>query len=183
MARQILFVQGGGEGAHDKWDRKLVESLQKELGPAYEIRYPKMPNEGDPGYAVWKASLETELDGFSKRAILVGHSIGAAILINLLAEQPVKLKPAAILLIAAPFIGQGGWASEDITPQPDLEGRLPRNVPVFLYQGSEDETVPCAHVGLYAEAIPTAHVRLLNGRDHQLNNDLSEVAADIRGLR
>jgi predicted alpha/beta hydrolase family esterase len=183
MIRQILFVQGGGEGAHDKWDSKLVESLQNELGPDYEIRYPKMPNEGDPGYAVWKAALETELDGFSDRVILIGHSVGGAILINFLAEGTVKLKPVAILLIATPFIGQGGWTSGDITPQPDLEGRLPRDVPVFLYQGSKDETVPCAHVGLYAEAIPTAHVHLLNGRDHQLNNDLSEVCADIRGLR
>jgi predicted alpha/beta hydrolase family esterase len=98
-----------------------------------------MPNEGDPGYAVWKAALETEFDGLSDRAIPIGHSVGGTILINLLAEQTVNLKPAAILLIAAPFIGQGGWTSEDITPQPDLEGRLPRDVPVFLYQGSEDE--------------------------------------------
>ncbi|MBV8371827.1 MAG: hypothetical protein JOY69_01080 [Candidatus Eremiobacteraeota bacterium] len=87
---------------------------------------------------------------------------------------------AAIILIAAPFIGQGGWPSEEITPQPDLEGRLSPDVPVFLYQGGEDETVPTAHVALYAKAIPRAQVRLLNDRDHQLNNDLSEVAADIR---
>jgi hypothetical protein len=24
--RQILFIQGGGAGAHDEWDDKLVES-------------------------------------------------------------------------------------------------------------------------------------------------------------
>ena len=38
------------------------------------------------------------------------------------------------------------------------------------------------HVGLYARAIPQAVVRRLNGRDHQLNNDMSEVAAEIRRL-
>ena len=27
-ARQILFIQGGGEGTHDEWDHKLVDSLR-----------------------------------------------------------------------------------------------------------------------------------------------------------
>jgi hypothetical protein len=41
MTRQLLFVQGGGgENAHDVWDSKLVESLERELGPDYEVRYP-----------------------------------------------------------------------------------------------------------------------------------------------
>lgn len=182
MVRQILFVQGGGDAVHENWDRKLVESLQHNLGPEYEIRYPKMPNEGDPHYGVWKTALEPELDRLSDGAILIGHSVGGTILINLLGEQAAKIKPAAIVLIAAPFIGQGGWPSEEITPQLNLEGALPREVPVLLYQGSSDETVPTAHLTLYAKAIPRAYVRLLNGRDHQLNNDLSEVAADIRKI-
>ena len=48
MTTQILFVQGGGEGVHDQWDKKLVDSLGSELGRDYEIRYPLMPNEADP---------------------------------------------------------------------------------------------------------------------------------------
>ena len=43
----VLFVQGAGEGVHDDWDRKLVESLRRELGPHYDVRYPRMPNEAD----------------------------------------------------------------------------------------------------------------------------------------
>jgi len=38
MTTQILFVQGDGEGAHDQWDKKLVDSLASELGRDYEIR-------------------------------------------------------------------------------------------------------------------------------------------------
>ena len=37
-----------------------------------------------------------------------------------------------------------------------------------------------AHLDLYRKAIPQAHLRRLGGRDHQLDNDLSEVAQDIR---
>ena len=35
-ARRVLFVQGGGEGTHDEWDHKLVDSLMRELGAAFE---------------------------------------------------------------------------------------------------------------------------------------------------
>jgi pimeloyl-ACP methyl ester carboxylesterase len=55
-------------------------------------------------------------------------------------------------------------------------------MPVYLYHGSRDGTAPLEHVRLYAKAIPYAVVRRLAGRDHQLNNDMSEVAADIRRL-
>jgi hypothetical protein len=43
----VLFVHGGGEGAHEE-DEKLAASLRDALGGAYEVRSPKMPNEGSP---------------------------------------------------------------------------------------------------------------------------------------
>jgi predicted alpha/beta hydrolase family esterase len=180
--RQVLFVQGGGEGVHDQWDNHLVDSLRRELGPGYEIHYPVMPNEADPKYAAWKRALERELAALEHAAIVVGHSVGGTILINALAEQAPQSSLGAICLIAAPFVGAGGWESDDIEPRPDLAARLPREVPIFLYHGRNDDTVPFAHIELYARAIPRAHVRRLANRDHQLNNDLSEVASDIRRL-
>ena len=182
MPRQVLFIQGGGEGAHDEWDNKLVDRLGRELGPDYEIRYPNMPNEADPNYARWKAALKKEFGRLVDRAILVGHSVGGTILINTLVEEPPDLALSGIFLLAAPFVGESGWPSEDIKAMSGLGKRLPAQTPVFVYHGSEDATAPFKHVGLYARAIPQAVVRRLNGRDHQLNNDMSEVAADIRRL-
>jgi pimeloyl-ACP methyl ester carboxylesterase len=182
MTTQILFVQGGGEGTHDQWDNKLVDSLGSALGPDYQVRYPLMPNEADPSYRAWKATLEREFVRLDLGAILIGHSIGGTIMINVLAERPPQCVLGAIILIAAPFVGQDGWTSDDIESRPDFAARLPVDVPVFLYHGTKDETVPVDHIDLYAKAIPSAHVRRLNGRDHQLNNDLSEVANDIRQL-
>jgi uncharacterized protein len=43
--------------------------------------------------------------------------------------------------------------------------------------------VPFAHLALYAEQLPQATIREFDGRGHQLNNDLSEVAADIASLQ
>jgi predicted alpha/beta hydrolase family esterase len=182
MTRQLLFVQGGGENAHDEWDSKLVANLEQELGPDYEIRYPRMPDEDNPEFARWSAALHKELDKLDRGAILVGHSIGATILVHSLAAEPPKQSPAGIFLVSMPFIGEGGWPSEDIKPEPDLGAKLPAQSPTYLYQGDADEIVPAGHVDLIAKAIPQAAVRKLPGRDHQLNNDMSEVAADIREL-
>jgi predicted alpha/beta hydrolase family esterase len=180
--RQVLFVQGGGEGVHGQWDNLLVDSLGRDLGPDYEVHYPVMPNEADPRYGPWKRALEREFAALQHGAIVVGHSVGGTILINVLAERSPRFSPGAICLIAAPFIGAAGWKDDDIEPRPDLAARLPRDVPIFLYHGRNDDTVPFAHVELYARALPRAHVRRLADRDHQLNNSLSELASDIRRL-
>jgi len=180
--RQVLFVQGAGEGVHDRWDNLLVDSLRDELGPTYEIRYPVMPDEADPTYAMWKRALQMEFAALSSGAILIGHSVGGTILIHVLAESSPPASLGAICLIAAPFMGTGGWESDDIEAQPDLADRLPRDVPIFIYHGRDDDTVPFVHVELYARLVPRAQVRRLAGRDHQLNNRLSDVATDIRHL-
>lgn len=181
MTQQVLFVQGGGTGAHDEWDNELVDSLARALGARYDVRYPRMPNEGDPSYASWRVALMEEIAALDDGAILVGHSIGGTILINALAEQNLRWKPSAVFLIAAPYVGQDGWPSDEIAPM-DLGSRLPKGLPIYLYHGDADETVPFAHLGLYAKAIPQATARRLKGRDHQFNDDLSEVARDIKKL-
>jgi predicted alpha/beta hydrolase family esterase len=182
VKRELLFVQGGGKGVHDEWDSKLVESLRRELGQDYEIRYPRMPGEDDPRYAPWKTALERVFGTLRGGAILVGHSVGGTILVKVLAEQSSARKFGAIFLIAAPFVGDGGWSADDLQFPPDLGARLPKGVPIHLYHGLEDEVAPPSHVDLYARALPQARIHRLQGRDHQLNNDLKEVAAAILSL-
>jgi pimeloyl-ACP methyl ester carboxylesterase len=141
-----------------------------------------MPDEANPTFATWRLALENEFATLRDGAIVVGHSVGGTILINVLAECMPKVALGAIVLIAAPFIGEGGWTSADIEPASDLAARLPPAVPVFLYHGDKDDIAPIAQVALYADAIPRARVRRLANRDHQLNNNLAEVASDIREL-
>jgi predicted alpha/beta hydrolase family esterase len=178
----VLFIQGAGKGVHAEWDSKLVASLRRDLGSRYVVRYPQMPNEDDPTVAAWKPVLETELASLRTGAIVVGHSVGGTILINVLAQSAPTVRPEAIILIAAPFIGPGGWENAEIEPRSDLAERLPVGVPVFLFHGEDDHEVPIVHAERYAELIPHARVRRLAGRDHQLNDDLSDVAREIRGL-
>ena len=182
MKRQVLFVQGGGERVHEDWDSKLVESLRAALGPDYEVRYPRMPDEHAPSYASWKAALTREMAALEDGAILVGHSIGGTFLIHAIAEQPPHFKAGAIVLISAPYVGDGGWQAGEWTPQHALDSKLLVGVPIYLFHGLADDEVPAAHAELYARAIPEADLRLVPGRDHQFNNDLTDIAALITKL-
>jgi predicted alpha/beta hydrolase family esterase len=130
MTTQVLFIQGAGEGVHDRWDNKMVESLERELGSDYTVRYPRMPHETDPTYTNWKAALKREFARLDDGAILVGHSIGATILIRTLADELPKLTIGGIFLVAAPFVGDGGWQSDDIEPLADLGAKLPEETPI-----------------------------------------------------
>lgn len=178
-SRQILFIQGAGAGTHDEWDNKLVDSLTKELGDEYEVRYPSMPEEDDPSYARWSSAIRHEIADLDNGAVAVGHSVGGTILISTLAEEPPERRLGAIVLIAAPFVGDGGWPSDERELPSDLGARLPPGVPVHVFHGLQDEIAPPAHADLYAKAIPQAHVHRLPARDHQLNDDLREVAQVI----
>ena len=187
--RQVLFVQGAGKGVHDGWDNQLVASLERALGPEYTVRYPRMPDEDDPRATAWKETIAREMGSSSDGVFLVGHSVGAAILMDYLADGTVKPREAGIFLIAAPFIADGsrgdgsrgneGWPSDQLRPTRQVAVDLHDGSPLYLYQGSDDETVPLSHLERFAKAFPHAIVRRLEGRDHQLNNDLSDVARDI----
>jgi uncharacterized protein len=177
--KQVLFIQGAGDGAFDE-DAKLAVNLRERLGPGYQVRYPRMPNEDDASYAAWKRIILDEIEAMGDGAILVGHSVGASVIAKVACDGKLPRRVAGIFLVAAPFWHDHefwNWKEAEL-PQ-DASARLPRDVPVFLYHGRNDEIVPFAHVELYATAIPQATVHRLDGRNHQLNDDLSEVASDI----
>lgn len=181
MKRQVLFVQGSGEGAH-KEDGELVKSLRAELGTNYPVHYPKLPNDGDAEYEAVKNCIADEIARLDNSAILVAHSAGAAALLKYLSEEKVAIMISGIFLLAAPYIGKGGWDMEEGALRAGFAAHLPKAVPMFFYHSRDDETVPFEHLALFAKELPEATVRKFDGRGHQFGNDLSEVAQDIKGL-
>jgi predicted alpha/beta hydrolase family esterase len=144
-----------------------------------------MPHESEPDYQNWKTRIEKELVGLENRMILVGHSLGASFLLKCLSDEKVEKAIAGIFLIATPYWGGDGWRYEGyeaVALPKDFASKLPRRTPIFLYHGRDDEIVPFAHLALYARKLPQATIRALERRGHQLNDDLSEVAADIKSL-
>ena len=177
----ILFIQGGGEGAYNA-DKKLAASLTNRLGKSYSVKYPKMPNENDPQYETFKNKIEEELKEINGKVILVGHSVGSCFILKYFSEKQIDKNIAGIFLIATPFWGKGGWQYEGFTIDNELVSKLTAGIPMYFYHSTEDETVPFSHLAKYEKIFPHAKVRKIVGRGHQLDNDLSEVAMDIKSL-
>lgn len=179
--KTVVFIQGAGEGAHDV-DDALAASLQRELGADYEVRYPQMPNEGDPDFETWKPTLAREIARAGRDPILVGHSAGAYMLLKYLSEDAAPAPPRGLFLIATPFpCADENWQIPGVSVPPDLDARLPTTAQIVFYHSPDDRSVPFAHMALYAQVVPRALVRETTG-GHQLNNDLSVIARDIQRL-
>jgi uncharacterized protein len=178
MKRDVLFVHGGGEGAHQA-DEKLAASLRGALGGGYDVRSPKMPDEGSPEVWAWKGKIAGELATMDGEATLVGHSLGAHMLLKYLSEEEVEKPVAGLFLVATPYAGTGGWELEEDALREDFASGLPEGLPVFFYHSRDDEVAPFAHLALYEAKLPRATFRASDGRGHQFGDDLSEVARDI----
>lgn len=126
--------------------------------------------------------ISKELDSLDDNAILVGHSAGGAVLLKYLLKEKVAKPIVGIFLISIPYWGPEDEEDEEYTLQEGFASRLPKGVPIFLYHSRDDEWVPFAHLGWFTERIPQATVREFDGRGHQFNNDLSEVAAAVKSL-
>jgi uncharacterized protein len=181
MKKQVLFIQGAGEGAYEE-DRILADSLQDVLGVEYHVSFPKMPNEESPEDDAWIAQIAKELASLDGKVILVGHSAGGAVLLKYLLKEKISKPVAGIFLISIPHWGPEDEEGHEYTLHEGFASQLPKGVPIFLYHSRDDEWVPFAHLAMYAEKLPQATIREFDGRGHQFNNDLSEVAADITSL-
>jgi uncharacterized protein len=181
MNKHVLFIQGGGGKEDHEADAKLVTSLREALGKAYTVHYPLLPNESSPDFGRRK-QIGKEISLIKGEIIFVGHSLGASMLLKYFSENDVKKNIAGMFLIATPFwSGDEDW-QQALKLQEDFPDTLPENVPIFLYHCRDDEEVPFEHLSLYAQKLPQATVREIASGGHQLNNNLSLVAKDIRSL-
>jgi len=162
LKSHVLFVHGGGEGAHEA-DEKLAASLRDALGGGYDVRSPKMPNEGSPEVEAWKDRISEELAAMDGEVVLVGHSVGAFVLLKYLSEEEPEKPVAGLLLVAAPYVGTGGWELDEYALREDFASELPEGLQVFLYHG-RDEEVPFEHLALYEANLPRGHSRLRRPR-------------------
>jgi uncharacterized protein len=178
---QVLFVHGAGGEAFEE-DGALVRSLREELGYDFVVEYPEMPDADAPEFGKWSARISRELSALDGQVILVGHSLGASVLLKYLSEEPVEKPIAGVFLLATPYWEAADWDVTEFKLLENFPANLPEAVPIFLYHGRDDEVVPFAHLALYAGRLPHATVREVEDRDHQFGDDLSGVAEDIAGL-
>ena len=181
MNKHVLFIQGGGGKEDYDADAKLVNSLKEALGESYSIHYPLLLDHPSPDFGRSK-QIGKEISLIEGEIILVGHSLGASMLLKYLSENEAKKKIAGIFLISTPFwSGNEDWKT-GLKLQENFADKLPEDLRIFFYHCRDDEEVPFEHLLLYAKKLPHATVREIISGGHQLNNDLTIVADDIKSL-
>jgi predicted alpha/beta hydrolase family esterase len=181
MKKKVIFFHGGGSEEDYNADAKLVNSLKAKLGSEYSVHYPLLPDDGTPDFGRRK-QISSEISACEDNVILVGHSLGASMLLTYLSETRIGRKIAGIFLLATPFwSGDEHWV-EAFKLQSDFAMRLDQKIPLFFYHCRDDEEVPFDHLIIYNQQLPWATFREVSGGGHHFNNDLSMVADDIKSL-
>jgi predicted alpha/beta hydrolase family esterase len=183
MKRPIFFLHSGGPQGPHEGSGDFVNWLRDTLGSEYKVIHPTMPKPEAPDYAAWKAKVGKELGKLKDGVIFVGHSLGGAVLLKYLTEEPCENPIAGMFLVSAPFWGgDENWQYEPFTLPKNFAKNLPKIPKVFLYHSWEDEIVPFAHLALYSDQLPQATVRALDGNEHVFRRGLPRLVEDIKGL-
>jgi predicted alpha/beta hydrolase family esterase len=182
MASAVLLVHSAGPQGPGEGSEPFAARLREELGPGYEVDFPIMPDPENPHYGPWSQRLGEILAEIDEPVVVVGHSLGGSVALKHLSEGNPREPIAGLLLVEAPFWGQSDWEAEWALPQdwPDEATELPRT---FLFHSRDDEEIPFAHLELYAQRLPDAAVRPLDGHGHLFERgDLTEIIEAIRSL-
>jgi uncharacterized protein len=182
MSRHILFIHGGGGEEDYTADALMVDSLKKIIGDPYVVHYPLLPtDESAPDFGR-KKQIEKEISSIGDKVILIGHSLGASMLLKYLAENRDDKTITGIFLIATPFwSGDEDWKQGFILNR-DFAEKLPSDIPIFFYHSKDDTEVPFDHLRIYAQHLPHATIREIEIGGHHLGNDLTLVARDVQSL-
>ena len=181
MTTQVLFIQGGGKGGYET-DAKLVTSLQNALGGDYKISYPRMQTDEDAPDFGWLKQIGNEIDKLSGDLILVAHSLGSSLLLKYLSENKVSKNIAGVFLIATPFWqGNDEW-QQGLKLRDDFAESLPENSRFYFYHCRDDDEAPFDHLAEYKRRLPMAVFREIDNGGHQLGNNISLVAEDIKDI-
>lgn len=181
MNRKILFIHGGGEGGYTE-DRNLVSSLKNELDDSYTFHYPQIrSDEALPDFG-WTKQILRAIHTLEGELLLIGHSLGASMLLKCIAEHPLDKPIAGIFLLATPFwSGNENWV-QGLKLKDNFQEELPENVPLFFYHCIDDDEVPVDHLEHYHQKLPQAKIRKIPTGGHQMNQSMAVVAADIVAL-
>jgi uncharacterized protein len=145
------------------------------------VHYPLLSNEPPPDFGR-KKQIGKEISLLKGEIILVGHSPGASMLLKYISENEVKKKVGGLFLISTPFwSGDENWV-QGLKLNENFADKMPKEIPVFFYYCRDDEEVPFENSMLFGQKMPYAAIREIESGGHQLNNDLSIVAKDIKSL-
>lgn len=181
---QILFIHSAGPQGGEEGSAPLLADLKKALEPPFEIIAPTMPDAAsNPTAKRWDATAARAIAAMKSPYVLVGHSLGASTLLKCLATDDPPPGLRGVVLIAAPYWGEPDWDVESFAMPPGFDDRLAKLPSLLFIASRDDEVAPFGHSQKYAEAIPGARLKLLDGHGHEFARGSNAPVGDaIRGL-
>jgi predicted alpha/beta hydrolase family esterase len=178
---EVLVVHSSGPQGPQEGSGPFVARLREELGSAYRVSFPLMPDPDNPQYEPWSERLEQALAEIEGPIVMVGHSLGGSVALKHLPGSDRRESVDRVVLVETPFWGSSDWEAEWALPE-DWPAPASEMPPILLFHSRDDEEIPFAHLDLYAKRIPQATTHPLDGNGHLLDRgDLSEVLDAIRG--
>ncbi|RZL97293.1 MAG: hypothetical protein EOO88_62670 [Pedobacter sp.] len=180
MQKKILFIQGGGEDGY-QGDQVLVDSLKTELGKEYTLRYPQLESDEEAPDFGWTKQIHDEMQGMDDDFVLVGHSLGASMILKMLSENEAGSKMVAVFLLAAPYwTGNEEWKA-GLKLKPGYAEQLPSELPLYFFHCKDDEEVPFEQFEQYKAEIKQAEFTEFASGGHLFENRLEKVAKEVSG--
>lgn len=181
--KQIFFLHSAGAQGNHEGSSDFIAKLSEELGPEYKIIHPIMPRAEDPDYEPWKEKLHAELQQLQGDVILVGHSLGGAVLLKYLTEETIPARITGFFSCATPFWGADqDWQYEPFTLPKDAAESLSDLPAPHFYHSKSDPVVPFAHLQHYKQLFPKAVMHPVDGDSHAFENGLPALVDDIKAL-
>lgn len=183
MTTTVLFIHSAGPQDKQQGSTQLIAYLKERLKADYRIIAPEMPDPENLKYADWKKTLGEALNERDGEVILVGHSLGGSAVLKFFSEEERKVSIKGMFLISSPYWGlDEEWQLKDFILKNDFERNLADIPQLYFYHSIQEEIVPFSHHKAYAEKLPQATLRQLEGDRHLFYEGLPELVKDINNL-
>lgn len=183
---RVVIVHGAYGNPEENWFPWLKQQLENDGRKVFVPTFPT-PQGQDP--KAWMQILDTEVQNFGKDLVMVGHSLGPALILRKLeiVKEPIR---AAFLI--SPFVGNLGLPDFDSINAPFFVPpfnwtKIKSNCPEFYtYSGDNDPYVPLSKGEEVAKNLG-AMMQVIKGGGH-INASagytrFDKLLADIRALR
>jgi len=206
MKKQIIYI-GGGESflKHEDYLERLNNrplwhmeeesnlktttswktTLEEELGDAWRVIIPPMPNRENAKYEEWKIWFERHFEYLSDGAVLVGCSLGAMFLGKYLTEETTPFKTGGVILMAAalPLDDIDTKDCGDFLVDFDaISAVTDKHERVIIMHSKDDFVVPYTHGEKLAELLPKAEFITFEDKNHFLIPEFPELVEKIKEL-
>jgi predicted alpha/beta hydrolase family esterase len=181
MNYEILFIQGAGNLTIEE-EQVIVGALRNKLGDEFNILYPHMPEADSPTYKTWDEVLTKNLNSLSGKVILLGHSLGASIILKHFSREPVPDKVIGMILLGAPYWKDQNWDVSEYVIEDNFVANLGKLGNIYFYYSLDDEVVPYSHLESYQILLPKANWRIISGVDHSYHGAINGMVKDIQEL-